>query len=220
MGIDANTLRDVPLWVIAFLISGSFHEFFHAWTAYKLGDPTAERMGRLTMNPIVHIDPVGLIFLIIMTFSGIGIGWMKPVPVNPFNFRRPRQGNMLVALAGPLSNIAQVIFFVIIFKIFPILLVDGNRVGLLLGIFLLLNILLAVFNLLPIPPLDGGHIVEGLLPESMVEAWERFSRFGFFVLIFLMITGILGKIFSVVLSLLINMDSMFISVLNLVFSQG
>jgi Zn-dependent protease len=213
--IDANTLRDVPLWVIAFLISGSFHEFFHAWTAYKLGDPTAERMGRLTMNPIVHIDPVGLIFLIIMTFSGIGIGWMKPVPVNPFNFRNPRRGNMLVALAGPVSNIAQVLFFYIIFKAFPVLLEDGNRLGLLLSIFLMLNILLAVFNLLPIPPLDGGHIVEGLLPDSMVEGWERFSRFGFFILIILMFTGMLGTIFSVIFRILIMMDPLFGAALNM-----
>jgi Zn-dependent protease len=200
MGISGDTLRDVPLWIIAFLISGSFHEYFHAWTAYKLGDPTAERAGRLTLNPLVHIDPVGLIFIIIMTMSGWGIGWMKPVPVNPFNFRHPRQGNMFVALAGPVSNLILVALFVIIFKIFPALFVEGNPIGRLLIIFLLLNVLLAVFNLLPISPLDGSHVVEGLLPESALESWERFSRYGFVILIILLFTGILGRILDPIIA--------------------
>ena len=204
MGIDADRLKDVPLWIIAFLISGSFHEYFHAWTAYKLGDATAERMGRLTMNPLVHIDPVGFIFLVMMTLSGMGIGWMKPVPVNPFNFRHPRQGNMLVALAGPLSNVILVVFFVIVIKLIPGSFAEGNPIGRLLLIFLILNVLLAVFNLLPIPPLDGGHIVEGLLPESLLESWERFSRYGYFILIILLFTGMLGKILSPILNFVIN----------------
>jgi Zn-dependent protease len=198
-------IKEVPLWVIALLISGSFHEFSHAWVAYKLGDPTAERMGRLTINPLVHIDPVGLIFIIIMTMSGWGIGWMKPVPVNPFNFRNPRQGNMLVALAGPVSNIIQVAFFIILIKLLPPTFLTSNPIGNLLVIFLELNVLLAVFNLLPVPPLDGGHIVEGLLPESMIEGWEKFSRYGFIILIVLLFTGILNLILSPIFNFVFNM---------------
>jgi Zn-dependent protease len=196
MNFSSDALRNMPLWVIAFLISGAFHEFAHAWTAHKLGDPTPERMGRLTLNPIPHIDPLGLFFIILMTLSGWGIGWMKPVPINPYNFRRPRQGMMLVSLSGPVSNILLAAFFILLHKILPVLFMAGNPVGRLLGIFLFLNVLLAVFNLLPIPPLDGSHIVSGLLPEKLAEQWEKIYPFGFWILLILLYFQVLQMILN------------------------
>ena len=206
--MDFEHLKDVPLWIIAFLISGSFHEFAHAWAAHRLGDDTAAREGRLTVNPIPHIDPVGLIFLALMAVTGIGIGWMKPVPVNPYNLRHPRRDNMLIALSGPVSNIILAAVFVLFFKLAPGLFTESNPVSRLLWIFLFLNILLAAFNLIPIAPLDGSKIVEGLLPEDLAEAWTRTYRFGFLILIILFITGILWRILEFIMgfiSLLIGL---------------
>ena len=189
--------KEVPLWVIAFLISGSFHEFAHAYAAFKLGDDTAARAGRMTVNPLPHIDPTGLIFLVIMSFSGMGIGWMKPVPVNLYNLRHPRRDNMIVAVAGPVSNIILAAVFDFVVRMFPEVL--DHPQGRLLEIFLILNMLLAAFNLLPIFPLDGSHIVEGLLPESMLEGWNSFKRYGFFVLIILLFTRMLWVILMPIL---------------------
>lgn len=186
-----ENIKDVPLWIIAFLISAAFHEFAHAWSAYKLGDDTAARMGRMTINPIPHIDPVGLIFLTLMSLSGFGIGWAKPVPVNPYNFKNPRRDNMLVSLSGPVSNIILAAFFVGLFKLFPSLFEVDNPLGHLFSIFLYLNILLAAFNLIPIAPLDGSHIVEGILPEKIADGWRRTYPYGFLILIVLMFTGLL-----------------------------
>jgi len=190
MGLfDPEQLKMVPLWIIAFLISAAFHEAAHAWTAYKLGDDTAANAGRMTINPLVHIDPMGLIFLIIMAASGFGIGWAKPVPINPYNFRNPRRDNMLVALSGPVSNIILAAFFVLLFKLFPGLFDTDNRVGILFVIFLQLNMILAAFNLLPIHPLDGSHIVEGILPDPLADLWQKTYPFGFIILILLLISG-------------------------------
>ena len=191
MLLSSEYLREVPIWVVAFLISAGFHEFAHAWTAYRLGDPTAANEGRMTINPLVHIDPVGLVFLIFMALSGFGIGWAKPVPVNPYNFRNPRQGNMLVALSGPVMNIILAAFFVMLFKIAPGIFTAQNPLSDLLKVFLQINILLAAFNLLPIYPLDGSHIVEGILPESAAEGWTRTYPYGFWILIFLLVTRML-----------------------------
>jgi Zn-dependent protease len=186
--------QDLPLWIIAFLISGSFHEYAHAYMAFRFGDDTAARMGRLTLNPIAHIDPTGLIFLIIMSLSGIGIGWMKPVPINYYNLRHPRQDNLFIALMGPVSNIILAIPFALIIKLDPQIL--QSPIGKLVFIFLMLNVMLAAFNILPIAPLDGSHVVEGLLPEKMVEGWQNIQRYGFFFLIILMFTGGIGLIMN------------------------
>jgi Zn-dependent protease len=187
-------LTDVPLWIIAFLISGSWHEFAHAYMAYRLGDDTAARAGRLTFNPIAHIDPVGLIFLVIMSISGFGIGWMKPVPVNIYNLRNPRRDNLFIALLGPVSNIILAVPFALIVRFFPSSL--EHPLGRLMAIFLILNVLLAAFNILPISPLDGSHVVEGLLPEKLVDGWESIQRYGFLILIVLLFTHLLWVVMA------------------------
>jgi len=181
-------LQQAPLWIIAFLIQGGFHEAAHAWTAYKLGDPTAEMQGRMTVNPIPHIDPMGLIFLILMAIGGMGIAWMKPVPVNIYNLRNPRRDLMLIALAGPVCNILLALPFALLLRFVPGLYVESNPISQLLLIFLDINVLLAAFNLLPIYPLDGSKVVLGLIPEHLAETWEKTFNYGIWVLLFLLVT--------------------------------
>ena len=160
------------------------HEFAHGWVAFKLGDNTARDHGRLTLNPLAHLDPVGTIMLFLFHF-----GWAKPVPVNPYNFRGDirdmRRGMIWVSLAGPGSN---VIFAAVLGLIFRIALATGtinfgDTAYLMFTFGIFINLMLAFFNLIPIPPLDGSKIVEGFLPTRYLPAWQRFERMGFFVLI-------------------------------------
>ncbi len=166
--------------LIVLLLSLTFHEFFHAWSAWKLGDDTAARMGRLTLNPIPHIDLFGTILLPLMNAP---IGWAKPVPVNPARFKRNVKmttGDIIVSAAGPLSNmllgaIAAVVVGVL-WRFRPELLAPGSAAAALLSRFMLVNASLAIFNLLPIPPLDGGHVAASLMPYGWRQGWEQFAR--------------------------------------------
>lgn len=160
------------------------HEFSHGWMAYRLGDSTARDQGRLTLNPLAHLDPVGTIMLFLFHF-----GWAKPVPVNPYNFRGDirdmRRGMIWVSLAGPGSN---VLFAAVLGLLLQLLLATSaidysNIVYLMLTFGVFINLMLAFFNLIPIPPLDGSKIVEGLLPVKYLPSWQKFERMGFFVLI-------------------------------------
>jgi Zn-dependent protease len=185
------------------LFSVVVHEYAHGWTAYRAGDPTAMMAGRLTLNPIPHLDLVGSIIvpLIIILTPGTSffIAWAKPVPVNPMNFRNGRSDDMKVALAGPLSNIALAAALIIlgvllgvvlspslfmessVFSYLPRLIVFGIQI----------NLILAVFNLIPVPPLDGSHILGNLLPEPQRTTYEQIGRYGFIILMLLIVTGII-----------------------------
>ena len=173
--------------LIVLLLSLTVHEFAHAWSAWKLGDDTAARMGRLTLNPVPHIDPIGTLLLPLM---GAPIGWAKPVPVNPARFRRGVKmstGDALVSVAGPFSNIllgllAAVIFGVLL-RLAPEVVSPGAAGRAMLIRFMLVNAGLAIFNLLPIPPLDGSHVAEHLVPVRHREAWARFAAIGPLVLL-------------------------------------
>ncbi len=179
------------------------HEVAHGWAAYKLGDPTAKYLGRLTLNPVPHIDPMGLgVFAFTAMFSPFIIGWAKPVPVQPRFFRRPREGMMLVSVAGPVANLLVALLCALIVK-FTINLdssgIGSNSIALWalnqsaqLGVAI--NISLAWFNLMPIPPMDGSHILEGLLPAKLAEAYSSIGRYGMFIIILLVATGFLGKV--------------------------
>lgn len=176
------------LFFIAILIfSIIIHEFSHGAVANSLGDPTAKYAGRLTLNPIKHLDPIGSIILpIFLIFTtGKGIGWAKPVPINPNNFRDQKYGSFKVALAGPASNLMVALIFGLLLRV----LVSFDFISLnLYSIFTFIvsiNILLAVFNLVPIPPLDGSHILFTFLPDSMQRTKIFLSQFGFLILIFL-----------------------------------
>jgi Zn-dependent protease len=172
------------------LLSLSFHEWAHAWSASRLGDDTAERMGRLTLNPFAHADLFGTILLPLL---GVPFGWAKPVPVNPARFRRGVKmstGMMITAGAGPLSNFFLATVCAVIFGLMarfaPGLLEPGKGVSNLLVMMILLNVTLGIFNLVPLPPLDGSRIVDGLMPLRLRPAWDQFSRIAPFILLALL----------------------------------
>ncbi len=155
-------LQSTILFLLALVVSISFHEFAHAWSAYELGDSTARNNGRLTLNPVRHFDPIGALMILFMAISGWGIGWGKPVPVNPYNLRtNPRVGMGLTAAAGPFSNLVLATLFAIPLRLGVVQ--YGSVFGELLWVFVLTNVSLAVFNLIPLPPLDGFGVIQGLL---------------------------------------------------------
>jgi len=177
--------------IITLLIAFTFHEFAHAWTAKIFGDDTAERAGRLTLNPLSHLDPYGSLMLIF-----VGFGWAKPVPVNMYALRRHSQiAPLLVSLSGPFANLLLAILAAIPLRLnlFPYQTVSSNILPtpyFFLYFFLITNLGLMVFNLLPVPPLDGHEIITFLLPANLAPAWERFGyRYGLLVLIALLMLG-------------------------------
>ena len=169
------------------------HELAHAYTAFRLGDPTSARLGRLTLNPVKHIDLFWTILLPLMTWvSSRGafiFGGAKPVPVNPFLFKKPRRGMLITGAAGPATNIAIAAFFSILLRIRLFAPPGGFNYHVFVGV-ILMNVYLAAFNLLPVPPLDGSRIAAGILPRKLAEQYERLERYGFFLLILIFITGI------------------------------
>jgi Zn-dependent protease len=181
-------LVEILIQVAVLIASLSFHEAAHAWTASKLGDPTARALGRLTLNPMAHIDPIGtLLFpLLAMSTGAPLIGWAKPVPVDPRYLRQPKRDFALIAAAGPISNLILAVGGAGLLMIAP----DGIVAGT-LTLFVWINVLLAVFNMVPIPPLDGGNVLIGLLPHEAGAAIARLRPYGFLLLYALMLTGIL-----------------------------
>ncbi len=175
---------DALMRLIPLVLSLSVHEWAHAWSAHRLGDDTAQRLGRLTLNPIPHIDPIGTLLMPVL--SPIPFGWARPVPFNAQNFRRNvpmRTGVMMVAAAGPLSNLALAAACVLVEGLCRRFGVGGDGLLVLLGYGLQLNIALAVFNMLPIRPLDGSQVADGVMPNRLRGAWERFSVYGPLVLL-------------------------------------
>ena len=186
----------VPLFAVL-IVSLSVHEAAHAWMADRLGDPTARMLGRLTLNPLSHIDWIGtVLFPLIAIYSGFPlIGWAKPVPVNWGNLRSPRRDFAVVALAGPVSNVLLAVLGVVVFHLLGG--ISGPAPDLLIGIlarFVFLNVLLSVFNMLPIPPLDGGNVLAGLVPESAARQIDRLRPWGILILYALMFMGVIGAI--------------------------
>jgi len=181
LDLSANGLILRVMMLIPLLLSLSVHEWAHAWSAYRLGDDTASREGRLTLDPLAHIDPLGTFLLPML---GIPFGWAKPVPVNPVRFRRNvsmRTGMMITAAAGPISNIVLAVLATVITALLlrfkPDVLEAYPAVSFLLGVAIQMNIALAIFNLLPIPPLDGSRVVDGLMPYRYQGVWEKLTRF-------------------------------------------
>lgn len=173
-----NPLLEKLAYVIPLVLSLTVHEWAHAYSAYRLGDDTALRMGRLTLNPVPHIDPVGTLLLPLL---GIPFGWARPVPVNPARFRPDMsmsKGMMITASAGPLSNLALAVLCVVLLGLLRRFGVEQAALDGLLYIGFQLNVALAIFNMLPIPPLDGSRVAEGLLPLRLRPLWDRFARFG------------------------------------------
>jgi Zn-dependent protease len=179
----------------ALLLSLTVHEAAHAWTADRLGDPTARLLGRVSLNPAAHIDLIGtVLFPLIAMISGVPlIGWAKPVPVDQRNLHHPRRDFLFIAAAGPVSNLLLAAGLAMIYRV--TLPGQDTIVFAVLATALLLNVLLAVFNMVPIPPLDGGNVLAGLLPARMAHAYDRAIRpYGFIILYGLMLTGILWRL--------------------------
>lgn len=199
---------DIFLIYCLLLFCLSFHEAAHALIADKMGDDTAKLLGRITLNPIPHIDLIGTVFLpIVALITGAAlIGWGKPVPVNSYRFKDPRRGNLWVALAGPVSNFILACLFAIFLRglflvlpyINPASLREGTLLGDVIGVCkhiaemgVVINLLLAFFNLIPVFPLDGGSVLRGLLPSRMVPSYDQFSRYSVIILLLLFVTGML-----------------------------
>lgn len=205
-----NSLTSMVATLLAVLMAITFHETAHGYVAYRLGDPTAKNQGRLTLNPIAHLDPIGALMMFVF-----GFGWAKPVPVNPFYFEGDRtKGMMLVSVAGPLTNL------IISFAAYFIYVAGGGFAAVpFLSIFLsttvTLNIYLAVFNLIPIPPLDGSKILAGLLPKTTAYKFlNTVERYGFLILMLLILFNITDMIMVPVANVILNF---FTSILQLIF---
>ena len=194
---ELTLVQRIIVWVVPVVFAITVHEVAHGWVAKHYGDKTAWMMGRLTLNPIKHIDPVGTILLpglLLITGTGFIFGWAKPVPVNPRNLRNPKHDMAIVAIAGPVANFLMALGWALIIR--AGIIVDTEIVSMPLiymgmaGISI--NLVLAIINLLPIPPLDGSRILSGLLPDRWAWQYNRLERFGFLLLLLLLMTGALG----------------------------
>jgi Zn-dependent protease len=208
--VDPQKTLEIVIQIVVLLFAVSFHESAHGYVAMKCGDNTARDLGRITMNPLKHLDPIGsLLFPAMLAFSGLPVfGWARPVPVSLRGVPNPRRANLLVSAAGPLSNLLLAVVFGAAFE-----LIKGSEVAskasplyaltLIFALSVLVNVSLAIFNLLPIPPLDGFGVVESLAPAAALPAIIWLRRFGFIILIVAMFTGVLGFIMRPVQNLVI-----------------
>lgn len=204
-----GTLFENPLLfavvAVALVFSVTIHEFSHAYVASKLGDPTAKDLGRVSLNPLAHLDPLGTLALLIA-----GFGWGKAVPINYYNLKNPKRDAAVISFAGPGSNFLMATGLIVVVKAIELLISTNTASGpismiLLLNTFLypiiLYNVVLGVFNLLPIEPLDGFKIVNGILPPKLAVQWVQLAPYGIFILIFLVATGSIAKLISPAISL-------------------
>ncbi len=220
---------NIIVMIIVLLFSVVFHEVAHGWIAFLLGDKTAYKMGRLTLNPIPHIDPFMTILMPLMlgfmTNWRVMFGGAKPVPVNPYNFKNPKKGMAITAAAGPLSNLTLILFVVILFKLLVMLgFIDNyevqvrffrNEMNFVDSFFIyavLINTVLMVFNLIPIPPLDGSKVIMGFLSYEQAAKYESFSRYGMYVLIGILILGNLAE-FSLIGEIIYPFINLFLKLL-------
>lgn len=195
-------IQTVAIWIVPVLLSITLHEAAHAWIAYRCGDTTAKMLGRLSANPLKHIDPIGtvLVPILIAVLSGFNFvfGWAKPVPINTNHLRNRRRDIALVAAAGPISNILMALFWAAFTKLGFILNPQASNLALFMVLSgqagVMINVVLAIINLLPIPPLDGSRIMASILPSKLADYYMEIERFGFIIVILLLYSGILGNI--------------------------
>jgi Zn-dependent protease len=200
--VDIGNLGSIVLAFIGLLLALTVHEAAHAWAASRLGDPTARLQGRLSLNPLVHIDPIGTVVLPLLAMTtGVPIlGWARPVPVDGRYLKNFRRDFMWIALAGPASNVLLAILASLMLRTVPLMPVSVGAIAVVeplyqfASVFFLINITLAVFNMIPVPPLDGSNVVAALLPPSLARQWDQIRQYGIFILYGLMFSGVLGTL--------------------------
>jgi Zn-dependent protease len=200
---ELTLVQRIVVWILPVVFAITVHEVAHGWVAKKYGDNTASVLGRLTLNPIKHIDLLGTIILpglLLITGTGFIFGWAKPVPVDPRNFKKPLQDMAIVALAGPVSNLLMALGWALITRLGVTIGTGTEAISLPLiysGVAgISINLVLALINLLPIPPLDGSRILTGILPSHWAWQYNRLERYGFIILLVLLYTNLLGAILA------------------------
>jgi Zn-dependent protease len=208
--LEFSLIQKIAIWILPVLFAITVHEVAHGWVALKFGDRTAQMMGRLTLNPLKHIDPYGTILVpgLLLVLGGFIFGWAKPVPVTFQNLRNPKKDMAWVALAGPMSNLLMAIIWALLAKFAVILLQSGVSFAeplVYMGAAgVLINVMLMALNLLPLPPLDGGRILTSLLPGPLAWQVSRIEPYGFFILLGLLYFGLLSMVLGPVISFVIR----------------
>lgn len=198
---ELSLIQRIVVWILPVIFAITVHEVAHGWVAKKYGDNTASAQGRLTLNPLKHIDLVGTIIipgLLLLTFTGFVFGWAKPVPVDPRNFKNPRRDMAMVALAGPVSNIVMALGWALFARVGGLIAVQAITMPMIyMGIAgISINLVLALINLLPIPPLDGSRILTRFLPARMAWQYDKLERWGFLIMLVLLYTKVLNLILA------------------------
>ncbi len=204
--MDINSIiYNIAVWAIPVLFAITLHEVAHGWVANLLGDKTAKMLGRLSLNPVKHIDPIGTIAVplaMVVLQTGFVFGWAKPVPVSTRNFKSPRRDMAIVAAAGPISNLLMAVFWVFIFKLGSSVIPDQAIAKGIMAMGqagLIINLILFIFNLFPIPPLDGSKVLAGFLPRSLANLMDKIEPYGLFIVLGLVYFGVLNTIMKPVL---------------------
>ncbi|NOT83624.1 MAG: site-2 protease family protein [Methylococcaceae bacterium] len=198
---DLTLVQRIVVWILPVVFAITVHEVAHGWVAKLYGDKTAFLMGRLTLNPLKHVDLIGTLLLpgiLLLTGTGFIFGWAKPVPVDARNFKNPRRDMAIVALAGPVSNLIMALLWALLARVGVTLNIDAISHPLIYsGVAgISINLVLALLNLLPLPPLDGSRILSGMLPEQIAEYYNKLERFGFLIILLLLSSNILSVILA------------------------
>ena len=205
---DLSLVQKIAIWVVPVLLGITVHEVAHGWIARKLGDNTAFMLGRLTLNPLKHVDPMGTILIpgmLLLLQAGFIFGYAKPVPINWKNLRHPKRDMALVAVAGPVANLLMAVGWALLLRLGTSL-GDSGMALVYMGVAgIIINAILMMLNLLPLPPLDGGRVLTGLLPGPWAYKFSRIEPYGFFILIGLLVTGVLGIILWPLISFFMSM---------------
>lgn len=205
--LEVSLVQKIVAWVLPVLFAITVHEVAHGWIAARLGDKTALMLGRLTLNPVKHVDPVGTILvpgLLMLMQTGFLFGWAKPVPVTWQNLKHPKRDMALVAAAGPGANLLMALVWALVIRLGTALGDPGQALVFMGTAGIFINTILMVLNLLPLPPLDGGRVMTGLLPGPLAWKFSRIEPYGFMILLALLVTGVLGKIMWPAISLVMG----------------